>query len=44
MPISASWKEGSHFEVKVQDEAIVVEPAAGRLLSAAEAMAYGDVA
>jgi ATP-dependent Clp protease ATP-binding subunit ClpA len=44
LPISASWKEGSHFEVKVHDNALVVEPVAGKLMTAAEAMAYGDVA
>jgi ATP-dependent Clp protease ATP-binding subunit ClpA len=44
LPISASWKDGTHFEVKAQDGALVVEPVAGKLLSAAEAMAYGDVA
>jgi ATP-dependent Clp protease ATP-binding subunit ClpA len=28
LPISAQWKNGSHFEVSVKDSALVVEPAA----------------
>jgi ATP-dependent Clp protease ATP-binding subunit ClpA len=41
LPISARWKEGSHFEVTVQGTQVVVEP--GTLMSAADALAYGDL-
>jgi ATP-dependent Clp protease ATP-binding subunit ClpC len=44
LPISATWKDGMHFDVTVKDNAIVVEPAAGKVMSAAEALEYGDVA
>jgi ATP-dependent Clp protease ATP-binding subunit ClpA len=44
LPISTRWKEGSHFDVKVMDEEVLVEPAPARMLSAEEALAYGDVA
>jgi ATP-dependent Clp protease ATP-binding subunit ClpC len=41
LPISARWKEGSHFEVTVQGTQVVVEPTT--LMSAADALAYGDL-
>jgi ATP-dependent Clp protease ATP-binding subunit ClpA len=44
LPISARWKDGTHFDVKVADGALVVEPAVGNLPSADAALAYGDVA
>jgi len=44
LPISAQWKEGSHFDVTAKDGAIVVEPAPAKMMTADEAMAYGDVA
>jgi ATP-dependent Clp protease ATP-binding subunit ClpA len=34
LPISARWKEGSHFDVVVKDEALVVEPAPAKALAA----------
>jgi ATP-dependent Clp protease ATP-binding subunit ClpA len=43
LPISEKWKDGAHFEVKVVDGQVVVEPAS-KLMTAAEALAYGDVA
>jgi ATP-dependent Clp protease ATP-binding subunit ClpA len=43
LPISARWKEGTHFEVRAQDGAIVVEPSIGKVTPDA-ALAYGDVA
>ena len=42
LPISASWREVSHFEVNARDGGIVVEPAP--VMSADQALAYGDVA
>ena len=44
MPISATWKDAMHFDVVVKDNAIAVEPAAAKVMSAKEALAYGDVA
>jgi ATP-dependent Clp protease ATP-binding subunit ClpA len=44
LPISARWKEGSHFEIRATDGEIVVEPAPAKVMTAAEALAYGDVA
>jgi ATP-dependent Clp protease ATP-binding subunit ClpA len=43
LPISAQWKSGSHFDVKVKDGGLVVEPSIAKLPSADEALAYGDV-
>jgi ATP-dependent Clp protease ATP-binding subunit ClpC len=42
LPISAQWKDGSHFEVAVRKEALVVEPSVK--LSPDPSLAYGDVA
>src|SRR5438477_2705410 len=42
MPISAQWKDGSHFEVAVRNEALVVEPSVK--MSPDPSLAYGDVA
>ena len=44
LPISAHWKDGSHFDVKAVDGELVVEPGITRAASAAEALAFGDVA
>jgi len=44
LPISAQWKNGSHFDVKAKDGQLVVEPGITKVTSAAEAMAFGDVA
>jgi ATP-dependent Clp protease ATP-binding subunit ClpA len=41
LPISARWKEGSHFVVKALAGEIAVESA---LVSAADVMEFGDVA
>src|SRR3954447_14349377 len=41
LPISAQWKNGSHFEVRVKDGQLNVEPG---IAKAANAVAYGDVA
>src|SRR5437773_11496094 len=44
LPISERWKEGTHFEVRAADGAILVEPAPAKILSAEDALAFGDVA
>jgi len=44
LPISAHWKDGSHFQVKVKDGQVVVEPAPARLVMNDPDLAYGDVA
>jgi ATP-dependent Clp protease ATP-binding subunit ClpA len=44
LPISARWKDGTHFDVKIVDGQIAVEPTIGKMVSAHEALAYGDVA
>jgi ATP-dependent Clp protease ATP-binding subunit ClpA len=44
LPISARWKEGSHFEVLLVDDAIRVEPTPARILNLEGAIAFGDVA
>jgi ATP-dependent Clp protease ATP-binding subunit ClpA len=43
LPISARWKEGSHFDVIARDSEIVVEAAGAKVLTAGM-LAYGDVA
>jgi ATP-dependent Clp protease ATP-binding subunit ClpA len=44
LPISARWKEGTHFDVRAVGGSIVVEPGIAKVASANEALAYGDVA
>jgi ATP-dependent Clp protease ATP-binding subunit ClpC len=44
LPISERWKEGSHFEVRASGGEIGVEAAPARILSADDALAFGDVA
>jgi ATP-dependent Clp protease ATP-binding subunit ClpC len=43
LPISARWKDGSHFEVTVGNGQIAVEPRIAKALSPDEAIAFGDV-
>jgi ATP-dependent Clp protease ATP-binding subunit ClpC len=38
LPISAHWKEGSHFEVRALEGALVVEPAPVKMLSADDSL------
>ena len=44
LPISANWRESSHFEVSLKNGAVVVEAAPPTFVSRNEAMAYLDVA
>ena len=44
LPISAQWKDGTHFDVKVKDGALVVEPAVAKMSTPDDTLAYGDVA
>jgi ATP-dependent Clp protease ATP-binding subunit ClpC len=44
LPISAHWKDGSHFDVTVKDGALAVEPSIKNVTSPNDALAYGDVA
>jgi ATP-dependent Clp protease ATP-binding subunit ClpA len=44
LPISAQWKSGMHFDVKVKDGELVVEPTVAKLPTPNETLAYGDVA
>ena len=44
LPISSRWKEGSHFDVRVQNGEIVVDPGITKITTADQALAYGDVA
>ena len=44
LPISARWKDGSHFIVKAVDGEIVVEAAPAHLVTAAGVLEFGDVA
>jgi ATP-dependent Clp protease ATP-binding subunit ClpA len=41
LPISAQWKDGSHFDVKAVDGKLVVEPG---ITDVTKVIAYGDVA
>jgi ATP-dependent Clp protease ATP-binding subunit ClpC len=43
LPISAHWKDGTHFDVKVQDDALVVEPSVAGMASPDDTLAYGDL-
>jgi ATP-dependent Clp protease ATP-binding subunit ClpA len=43
LPISARWKEGSHFEISVKDGQILVEPALLKIVSPDGSLAYGDL-
>ena len=44
LPISAGWKDGSHFQVKVRDGEVVVEALPTCLVMNDPDLAYGDVA
>jgi ATP-dependent Clp protease ATP-binding subunit ClpA len=44
LPISARWKEGSHFDVKARDGALVVEPSIAQLTSADGSLAFEGLA
>jgi ATP-dependent Clp protease ATP-binding subunit ClpA len=44
LPISTLWKNGSHFDVRVKDGGLFVEPGIAKVQTAAEAIAFGDVA
>ena len=44
LPISAQWKEGSHFTVTAGDGAVVVKPSVVMVSSPDQALAFGDVA
>ena len=44
LPISARWREGAHFDVKLVDAALVVEPSVTKAVSPDGMLAYGDVA
>jgi ATP-dependent Clp protease ATP-binding subunit ClpA len=43
LPISERWKDGTLFQVRVANGEVVVQPSS-KLISAADAIAYGDVA
>ncbi len=43
LPISSQWKSGSHFDVRVKDGALVVEPGITGASSAASALSFGDL-
>ena len=43
LPISSRWKEGSHFQVRVREGEVVVDPEPA-LVTADPDLAYGDVA
>jgi ATP-dependent Clp protease ATP-binding subunit ClpA len=44
LPISARWKDGTHFDIKVKDGVVVVDPAVAGMPAADSTLAYGDVA
>lgn len=44
LPISAQWREGSHYDVVLKDGAVVVEPSVTPVIAPSEPFAYGDVA
>jgi len=44
LPISAHWKDGSHFDVRAKAGELVVESSIARATSPNAALAYGDVA
>jgi ATP-dependent Clp protease ATP-binding subunit ClpA len=44
LPISASWKDGSHFDVEAVDGALVVKPGLMKVRTAGNVLEFGDVA
>ncbi len=43
LPISARWKDGTHFDVKMENGALVVEPSVAGIASPDSTLAYGDL-
>jgi ATP-dependent Clp protease ATP-binding subunit ClpA len=44
LPISARWREGTHFAVSAKDGELMVQPAVATVPSTIGTLAYGDVA
>jgi ATP-dependent Clp protease ATP-binding subunit ClpA len=44
LPVSAHWRDGSHFDVKVADGRLVVEAGITKVSSVTGSIAFGDVA
>jgi len=44
LPLSERWHQGTHFEVTLSGGNLKVEPAPGKMPSADQALAFGDVA
>jgi ATP-dependent Clp protease ATP-binding subunit ClpA len=44
LPISSSWKDGSHFDVLAVDGALVVKPGLMKVQTAGSVLEFGDVA
>jgi len=44
LPISSHWREGTHFQVRVVEGQVVVEPSMTRMVVSDPDLAYGDVA
>jgi ATP-dependent Clp protease ATP-binding subunit ClpA len=44
LPISARWKDGTHFDVKAKDGEVIVEAAVGKMPAANDTLMFGDVA
>src|SRR4051794_33066324 len=44
LPISARWKDGSHFDVTAKDGELAVDASVKNVTSPNDALAYGDVA
>jgi ATP-dependent Clp protease ATP-binding subunit ClpA len=44
LPISARWREGTHFAVSAKDGELMVQPAVAAMPSTIGTLAYGDVA
>jgi ATP-dependent Clp protease ATP-binding subunit ClpA len=44
LPISARWRDGVHFDVKLVADQLVVEPSVTKVASPDSILAYGDVA
>jgi ATP-dependent Clp protease ATP-binding subunit ClpA len=44
LPISAKWKSGMHFDVKVENGELAVEPTVAKVSTPDDTLAYGDVA
>src|SRR5262249_12045783 len=44
LPISARWREGTHFDVTTNGGELIVEPSPTKMISPEGALAFGDVA